>query len=491
MLISLKVKNFGPIGKKEFNFSTKPARGGTTAESKPYVIKTGFNKHNTPYVMSTIGIFGPNASGKTTVFQAINLLKNFILQKESNLEIPNTCFAFDEEMKSESSSIEIKFQKNNIQYMYSIEFKDKKITRELLKSKVNQNHSLWKKLIDRDHQKFDNKILSAVFASNQAGFNDFLSILKINDYNSHDSSKIQNLYARMKILESTQSNHLLLRTIHSLESDVLKDVTDFFKELTIFEGASLPYEYEFFKEISEKEHTKNRIISIFNATDFGLTDIKFTKEEEGKQELLPEKVQLHYGEIFSHLQELQKKHNDAEIKVTTIINDIYYEIFADGKVIKYTVRFKMESMTTNVSNWFYLHELSSGIRTMFSYANKLLNILDKGQVLLIDELERSLHPYLTNYIVDLFNNKDTNPNGAQLIFISHDISLLHKKSLQPEQVYFTQKNQYTLQSELYSLSEFSIKADRDGNYAEKYMNGKFGAIPTVYPERFAGGKEHG
>lgn len=122
---------------------------------------------------------------------------------------------------------------------------------------------------------------------------------------------------------------------------------------------------------------------------------------------------------------------------------------------------------------------SSGTLTWLTIAWHALNALRRGGVLLIDELDASLHPELTRYIVELFTSADLNPLGAQLIFTTHDVSLLGNaptRLLQPRNVWFVQKGD-SGHSELYSLQDFD---NRPGNNSEKrYLSGQFGATPRI------------
>lgn len=100
-------------------------------------------------------------------------------------------------------------------------------------------------------------------------------------------------------------------------------------------------------------------------------------------------------------------------------------------------------------------------------------------MLLVDELDASLHPELVRYVVNLFASSELNTTGAQLIFTTHDVSLLGNsptRLLQPRNVWFVEKDN-TGNSELFSLDDFD---NRPGNNSERrYMAGQFGAVPDI------------
>jgi len=116
-----------------------------------------------------------------------------------------------------------------------------------------------------------------------------------------------------------------------------------------------------------------------------------------------------------------------------------------------------------------------------------LESLDKGKILVIDELEARLHPLLTRAIVTLFNSRTTNPNNAQLIFATHDTNLLSNRYFRRDQIWFAEKNRYGA-TDLYSLAEFQVR--NDATYDKDYIAGKYGAIPFLsgLPDLFEAGR---
>ena len=108
--------------------------------------------------------------------------------------------------------------------------------------------------------------------------------------------------------------------------------------------------------------------------------------------------------------------------------------------------------------------------------------LEKGAVLVIDELDAKMHPLISQEIIRLFNNKEKNPKNAQLIFTTHDTHLLSTKMLRRDQIWFTEKNDAE-QTDLYSLTDIVLpdgsKPRNDANYEKNYIAGRYGAIPYI------------
>ena len=112
----------------------------------------------------------------------------------------------------------------------------------------------------------------------------------------------------------------------------------------------------------------------------------------------------------------------------------------------------------------------------------IFDTLLKGKLLIVDELDAKLHPLLTRSILQLFMDAETNPNGAQLIFATHDTNLLNLAYLRRDQIWFTEKDK-TESSDLYSLVEFrdetGTKVRNDRSVEKDYINGRYGAIPFM------------
>ncbi|MFC7648149.1 ATP/GTP-binding protein [Streptosporangium lutulentum] len=133
-----------------------------------------------------------------------------------------------------------------------------------------------------------------------------------------------------------------------------------------------------------------------------------------------------------------------------------------------------------------LRDQSFGTRALYEMGLPVFRSLDRGTLLIVDELDASLHPYLSAQLVKLFREPSTNPLGAQLIFTSHDATLLGRiqgeEVLHRDHVWFTEKDECGA-TELFSLSEF--KPRRDENRERRYMTGRYGAVPIVNDEVFA------
>ena len=127
--------------------------------------------------------------------------------------------------------------------------------------------------------------------------------------------------------------------------------------------------------------------------------------------------------------------------------------------------------------YFDVEEESTGTKNLLVIGGIILDSLEAGRILVVDEFEKNLHPSITRYLIALFHNPLTNPKNAQLIFATHDITQLASGEFRRDQIWFTEKNEFGA-TELYACSE--IKGVRTENPLDKwYASGKFGATPII------------
>ena len=127
--------------------------------------------------------------------------------------------------------------------------------------------------------------------------------------------------------------------------------------------------------------------------------------------------------------------------------------------------------------YFDLANESMGSARFLWMAGHIYHALKQGEVLVIDEIDTSLHPQLTEFLVELFNDPEINANNAQLIFTTHDVTLMNPSYTRRDQLFFVDKNGDGV-SELYALDEFS-EVRKDTPFAKWYMQRRFNATPRL------------
>ena len=129
-----------------------------------------------------------------------------------------------------------------------------------------------------------------------------------------------------------------------------------------------------------------------------------------------------------------------------------------------------------------LDEESQGTQVLFAFSPLLQTVLNEGKTIIIDEMDRSLHPKVVKCIVDLFQNPKTNPHGAQLIIITHDTSLMSLSLFRRDQFFFVEKDAKTGESSMYPLSEHPVR--KSENIEKGYLQGRYGAVPDIKEGEF-------
>ena len=127
-----------------------------------------------------------------------------------------------------------------------------------------------------------------------------------------------------------------------------------------------------------------------------------------------------------------------------------------------------------------LAEESFGTVQMFKYSPLLYYVFKEGKVLFIDEIDKSLHPLMVEYLVKMFYDKNINTGNAQLIANTHDTNLLNLDIFRRDDIWFTERDYESGKTEMYSLADFSPR--KSENIEKAYLLGRFGAIPFIKGE---------
>ena len=157
--------------------------------------------------------------------------------------------------------------------------------------------------------------------------------------------------------------------------------------------------------------------------------------------------------------------SDIELSGTKekpIISTVHQIVNADGKRKQYTLLLGQESV---------------GTQRFFSRIGLWMDAMNSGAVLVVDEIEASMHPMLTRHLIEMLQDQNSNKNHAQLIFTTHDTGLLDLKLLRRDQIWFAEKDERNMQTDIYALTEFSPR--KEENISRGYLQGRYGAIPFI------------
>ncbi len=374
-------------------------------------------------------LYGPNAAGKSNLFRALHFMQSFVLESHSLQEgqtIKTVPFALNERSQNEPSEFEIFFLQDNVRYQYGFAANRMRVTKEWLLAFPEGKAQRW---YEREYDATEDKD-KWYFGSKFSG-------------------------RRQLWQEATRKNALFLSTAIQLNNEQLKPVFSWFqnKLVTILPGT--PINLKFSIDQCASEEGTLRIMDFMNSADIGISGIEVKKIPipPMKSEMLPPDMPQPIKEKI--LLEMQGKE----------LPDIQF----------------LHKMDTGESVPFRFSDESDGTKRLFAFAGPWLDVLAKGRILFVDELGTSLHPLMVRFLLGLIQNQEINRYNAQLIFTTHDTSVLDTDILRRDQIWFVEKDPKQA-SRLYPLSDFK---PRQGEALEKgYLKGRYGALPFIGELRF-------
>ncbi|MBN2745907.1 MAG: ATP-binding protein [Bacteroidales bacterium] len=425
MLISFTVSNYRSI-KDKLTLSFLSVKSYKELEDS--IIEV-VNKAN---ILKSLVIYGANASGKSNLLKALTGFIDFINSSSSNklndkIELYDP-FLLDRHSTEKPSEFEIEFFLKETRYTYSVTINHNNISEE----------GLWY---------YPKKQKVRVFERNNDVF-DYGKVLK-GEKKSIEARLLKNQLFLSKAANENQEFLVDIYNYFSSIDDKYTMLSGYFDKVapaTLLGSALKEEGDEFLKNLE----------NIVTALDTGIDSLIIkpakTKNFMG---IFPEEA----NRFFSLDSELLKD-----------IPNLNFELFTRHKI--------SNSEDANPAFIdFELNRESSGTRNMIILSMFLLDTFKKGSIMMVDELEKSLHPQIVRKLIELFHDAEINVNNAQLLFTTHDTSLLDNKLFRRDQIWFTEKDEYGA-TELFSLSSYD-GIRKDTPFDKWYMSGRFGATPVV------------
>ena len=380
--------------------------------------------------LSTLIIYGANASGKSNLFKAISTAVNMVrnsISLQTTSPLPVIPYKFDEAYITKPTSFEFTFLAHDgLKYIYGFSATREKITEEYLYC-------------------FKSSKPSRVF-ERSANSNP--------EYNFTRGS-----VGKMRAAASmTTPNKLFLSTATSWNVEETKPAWEW---LT---GAVEPFS-------GTNKFVNNALDQYRLDSDHRISS--FTQE-------LLKQADINISNISVTTKTYDNVIDTADILLNKKI-DPSKLVFSNGNLI-HEVRIDAEHEIINDNGTtsrilLDIDEESEGTKQIVYLSPILRDTFDNGKVLIVDELDNSLHPFLVKYLINLFRNKKINSNGAQLICTTHETTILSLDTFRRDQICFTEKSSETGITDLYTLSDFSVR--KDENIQRGYLLGRYGAIPYL------------
>ncbi len=415
MLLNLKIKNFRSI-KDEINLDLQ-ATSDYTMKSAAVIEK------DKVAILKSAGIYGSNASGKTNTLKAFLVMRSMVieslLRSTLPIDLPNEPFKLSNATLSLPSFFEVTFLLEDEIFEYGFEIDKKRIHSEWLNQRKGN-----KELFRRDLQE--------------------LTCKNKNYFPEASEALIKDTHEKALFL-----THLAANT----KSEISKKIIKWFQDINIILGAHRgdALNFSFGQFMTNSELSKDMKDFIVKA-DFGIVDIQASEKLISLKEVqnMPDKFKEMFFNQASHVAERKLK----------FLHKKYDET---GK-------------ESEPESFDFFTEESDGTQQVFALSAPIMDALKNGKILFVDEINASMHPILSQYLVSLFNSKERNPNNAQLIFTAHDVTVMDKDLLRRDQIYIAQKNKNGA-TELASLADISERKGVD--YAKRYLEGRYDGIPYI------------
>ncbi|MFI1563959.1 ATP/GTP-binding protein [Streptomyces sp. NPDC020490] len=386
------------------------------------------------------GIFGSNAAGKSNVVDALRYMANMVgrspLMAEDGEGVRRQPFLLDTVAPSECSWYVADLVIRDVRYAYGFEVDDESVRSEWLYAYPEGRKRV---VFERDGEKF------------------------------HVGSSQSDAKALYTVAEVTAPNALFLSMAARSRASVssLVRVYRWFRSELVFGGPvlgrALRYPTRLFtRELAwrlDKMGEPTHLRDLLRAADLGIEDFRVETSEE-----------------HLYVDGRARRSDQPVVDVKGA------ETLLDGPPNSRRVHHELWLRHTGRNGSFELplSAESAGTKAIVEYAVALERVTSSGGTLVVDELDSSLHPRLSAFLVGLFQDQERNPHGAQLLFTSHDASLLGRKAgqdiLKRDQIWFASKNEFG-ETSLYPLSDFRPRTEE--NRERRYLSGSYGAVPVI------------
>lgn len=376
-------------------------------------------------VVPVTALYGANASGKSNLIDGLLFMRDAVLRSFAQWHmdggVPRKPFRLGE--GDEPSVFVVELVVQGVPYTYGFAVGNDAVLEEWLYSYPEKRR---RKIFERDGGQL-------TFGSTLSG----------------------ELRAKFKLLEELiRPNALFLSGCATTRLDAVMPVFQWFQSDLLIRRLDATRRTEKLARstqrfIQESPEKRDRLLSLLKAADVAITDVRLEEVEDPRRR---GQVSLAESTDNKRLRESFMDPNRTELKLV-------HE--ALGEPLD-------------------LEDESAGTRNWLELLPTVLGALDAGQTVVVDEIDASLHPLLTAQLIGLFQDETVNPHHAQLIFTTHDTSLLSNMLgddiLRREQVWFVEKNK-SGESSVYPLSDF--KPRKDQNTERRYLGGRYGAVPIL------------
>ncbi len=383
-------------------------------------------------VLRSAAVYGPNASGKSNLMDALAGLRLFVISsaRESQLldRIPVEPFLLHEGTEIEPTTVEWEFFCKENRYRYGFSADGAAVRAEWLFRRRGAAREA--RLFTREGQDI---------VPNVEQFREGLVLKKLEKDMGNPPVRV---------------NALALSVLAQFNAPISKEILEWFNQLRFTSGLSDRGHFFYTAERLKDGASRKKLLSFARRADFNISDLSSELGEVSPEHLvggIPDEVKSKLGNGGKILK--------AEIKTK------HPRYGKDGEVTG-SVEFDLEDQE------------SQGTQKFIALSGPLHHTIEEGAILVVDEFEARLHPLLTRAIFEWFHSP-AHRGTAQLIVATHDVGLMDPEYLRRDQVWFCDKDGQGATS-VYCLAEFDSKTVRaTTKYSKQYLLGLLGAVPKL------------
>lgn len=420
MLIEFRVENHRSL-RDEQVLTMEAGRVGDAADPRPRRVK-GHSESLLPVAV----LYGANASGKSNVLAALEFMRDAVVMSHNAWSpdegVIRDPFAWGAK-RGEPSLYEVMMLIDDVRYQYGFRTSDEAFLEEWLFAWPNGKKQIW---FERDNNTFK-------YGDNLKGENKLIE----------EMTRTNSLF----VSAAAQNNHKMLAPIPS-----------WFRTLRSIASPNARFNPRRTWPPDDQE-----LARLFNDRDQEARQPTFFPDENSAE---------------AQLEQFRGFLKNADTGIVDL-RVIHQESSSLPAPLRWR-RFELKHQSQSDDAWLPIEQESQGTQTLFRIAPSLFKAIRGGTILLIDELEASLHPSLAQQVVRQFNDPATNPRNAQLICTTHDTNLLGtalgEPALRRDQVWLTEKDTEGA-TVLYPLTDYKPRMAE--NIERGYLQGRYGAIPFL------------
>lgn len=380
-------------------------------------------------LLKVAALYGANASGKSNFTKAFAFMNRFVGESATKLNLGDPIsgiepFRLDRQWQTKPSTFAIRVLIRGTEYQYGFSATRERVYREWLQLKREGG-----------------RVSSALKR-------EYDPVLGTTQWHLRGELREQ----ASAVAKATRDNSLFLSHAAQMNVAFVKELFLWFRrhfwhfDLATFQAMHLLQQSA--ERLLEDPRFRERMETMIHDADLGIGGVAAQKEPISFQDM-PKELR----ELFSSTGTLEQ----YAVRTTHAISGS-----------EETVEFSLE------------HEESLGTQRFFGMVGRMLNALDDGDVLVVDEFDCSMHPLLTQKLIELFQSNEANSTGAQLVFTTHDSSLMSPALFRRDQIWFSEKNDRCA-SQLFSLCDIEPAPRKGEAFERNYLAGRYGAVPNFGP----------